>query len=173
MSGIIGVGIGYFLTPEYQATMYDKNTMDLGRSDRGLDRRYINAMIAHHREAMLLAEQAKKSNREEVVHLAGDILKNEPALIDELYEWKKDWYGDIRPVRDPVVTKLGSLNVTFDLRFLNALIAHHEVGILMAEEVRRKSSRTEILDNADAVENFLKSTLPVLRGWRSSWYSLP
>lgn len=172
VAGIVGVAIGYGLTPQYSLAMFDKTEMDLGRPDRWLDARYIDAMAAHHRGAMLLAEQAQQSQREEIRNLASDILKNEPKLIDELYQWKKDWYGDTRKARDPVVARLGSVDEKFDLRFLNALIAHHELGIEMTQDVRTKSSRTEVLNNADAVENFLKSTLPVLEDWRKQWYNI-
>lgn len=172
VSGVVGVGIGYWLTPEYAVSMYDKNPMNLGRPDRLIDLRYVNTMIAHHRGAILIAEQAEKSERSEVRELVSEIQKNEPVLIDELYGWKKDWYGDTRLVPDPVVPKLGMYNETFDLRFLNALIAHHEVGIAMTREVRLKSSRSEVLDNANVVEAFLTQSASVLKGWRSEWYNL-
>lgn len=172
ITGVIGLSIGYALTPEYRLSMYEKTGMDLGRADRSLDLRYINAMIAHHRGAILLAEQAEKSERPEIAELAKEIQKGEPILIAELYAWKKSWYGDTRVVRDPVGPKLGAVNKTFDLRFLNALIAHHEAGIVMTQDVRRKSSRAEVLDNADAVENFLKGSAQMLREWRANWYSV-
>lgn len=172
ITGILGAGIGYSLTPEYRLSMYEKNTMSLGRADRTLDLRYVNAMIAHHRGAMLVAEQARKSERVEVQNLAEAILKDEPKAIAELYAWKKDWYQDEREVRDPIVPKLGAYDKTFDLRFLNAVIAHHENGILMTKDVRLKSSRAEVLDNADAVEAFLTNGIVMLSGWRSAWYGL-
>jgi uncharacterized protein (DUF305 family) len=172
ISVITGIGIGYALTPEYSLSMYNKNDMDLGRSDTWLDLRYVNAMIAHHRGAVLLAEQAEKSERQEVSDLAREIQKNEPVLIAELYAWKKEWYNDVRTVSDPVVAKLGAYDNTFDLRFLNALIAHHENGIEMTQDVRLKSSRGQVLDNADAVEAFLTSSGDMLKGWRSSWYGM-
>jgi uncharacterized protein (DUF305 family) len=51
--------------------MYDKISMGLGQSDRTLDLRYLNAMIAHHRGAMLLAEQARDvTKRPELQDLA-------------------------------------------------------------------------------------------------------
>ncbi len=172
ISAIVGVGIGYILTPQYTLSMYDKNVMDLGRPDKWLDLRYVDTMISHHRGAILLAEQAEKSKRTEVKDLAKEIQKGEPVLITELYTWKKEWYGDTRTVTDPVVPKLGAYDETFDLRFLNALIAHHENGVRMTEEVRLKSSRGAVLDNANAVETFLRGSGEVLKGWRSAWYSI-
>jgi uncharacterized protein (DUF305 family) len=61
--GILGWLAGYASTPEYRAGMYDKTAMDLGRPDRTLDLRYINAMITHHRAAMLLASQANRETQ--------------------------------------------------------------------------------------------------------------
>ncbi len=168
---MVGTGIGYYLTPQYQETMYTKS-MDLGTADRLVDLRYINAMIAHHRGAILLAKQAEQSQRPEITALAVTIQKDEPKLIDELYQWKRDWYHDTRGVRDPIPVHLGSYDEKLDLRFLNALIAHHEAGILMTQEIRKKSSRKEVLDNADAVENFLKTTLVTLKDLRRAWYNV-
>lgn len=170
---ILGIGFGYYLTPDYQMSMYEKNSMSLGQAGRSFDLRYINAMIAHHRGAMLLAEQlAQNTTRPEMKALAENVLRDEPGAIAELYAWKKQWYRDTRSVRDPIVANLGSADETFDLRFLNAMIAHHEEGVIMTRETRKKSSRSEILNNADKVENFLKGGIQALTGLRSSWYNI-
>src|SRR5574343_825391 len=170
---ILGVAFGYYITPDYKVSMYDKNTMSLGQADRTFDLRYVNAMISHHRGAMLLAEQlAKNTIRPEMKALAQNILADEPKAIDELYSWKKDWYGDTKSVRDPIVPNLGPAGETFDLRFLNAIIAHHEAGIVMTKETRLKSSRAQVLDNANAVEAFLSNGLETIKGLRTSWYNI-
>lgn len=170
---LAGIGIGYSLTPEYRVSMYEKNGMDLGRADRTFDLRYVNAMIAHHRGAMLLAEQlGANTARPEMRALAEDILKSEPGAIEELYNWKREWYGDTKTVRDPIVANLGSAGDKFDLRFLNAMVAHHEAGVMMTKETRTKSSRGEVLDNADAVEAFLEGGIEALSGLRKEWYSI-
>ena len=169
----LGIAFGYYLTPEYKVSMYEKNSMSLGRADRTFDLRYINTMIAHHRGAILLAEQlGKNTARPELKELSENILNDEPKAIAELYAWKKEWYNDTKVVRDPIVANLGPAGETFDLRFLNAIIAHHEAGIEMTKETRLKSSRAEILNNADAVEAFLSGGLQTLKGLRSSWYNV-
>ncbi|MFN4181112.1 MAG: DUF305 domain-containing protein [Candidatus Paceibacteria bacterium] len=173
VSLFLGILIGYYLTPEYQGSMYEKNAMNLGPADRNFDLRYINAMASHHRGAMLLAEQlAKNTARPELQSLAQDILKNEPVLIDELYAWKKEWYNDSRKARDPIIANLGDADETFDLRFLNAMIAHHEAGIQMTKETHAKSSRSEILNNANGVEQFLTNSLQTLKDLRQTWYNI-
>lgn len=173
VSLVLGIAFGYYLTPDYKISMYDNNSMNLGLADRTFDLRYVNAMIAHHRGAMLLAEQLQKnSSRPEMKALAQNILNDEPKAIAELYAWKKDWYSDTKSVRDPIVANLGPADEKFDLRFLNAIISHHEEGILMTKETRQKSSRVEILNNADTVEAFLTNGLQALNGLRTSWYNI-
>lgn len=172
ITGIMGIAVGYILTPSYSLNMYDKNVMDLGRADKWIDLRYVNAMISHHRGAMLLAEQAQKSERVEVQNLAKDILNNEPKAIAELYAWKKAWYNDTKKVTDPIGPKLGAYDEKLDLRFLNALIAHHQNGIIMTKDIRTKSSRLEVLNNADAVEAFLNGGINMLSEWRKNWYNI-
>ena len=173
VSGVIGVVLGYMSTPEYTLNMYNKTSMDLGRADQTLDLRYINAMIAHHRGAMLLAEQVSQhTQRQDMKDFAAMILANEPVAIAELYAWKKDWYHDTRSVKDPIVANLGNYDEKFDLRFLNALIEHHQIGLLMTSEIKTKSSRTEILNNADAVDLFLTTTLAKFEQWRLEWYNI-
>lgn len=170
---VLGVGFGYYLTSDYKISMYENSSMSLGQADRTFDLRYINAMIAHHRGAMLLAEQlGKNTARPEMKTLSQNIINDEPKAIAELYAWKKDWYGDTKSVRDPIVANLGSAGDTFDLRFLNAIIAHHEAGIDMTKDTRLKSSRAEILDNANAVEAFLSGGLQTLNGLRTAWYAI-
>jgi uncharacterized protein (DUF305 family) len=170
---VIGIGAGYMIAPEYSMAGYEaKQMVDFGKADKYVDLRYINAMIAHHRGAMILAEQAKeKSKRPEIKKLTEDMLASEPKAIAELYQWKKEWYRDNRKVSDEAVPNLGEYDENFDLRFLNALIAHHEEGITMAKEIRLKSSRADILNNADAVIKFLTVGLNTLNKWRTDWYA--
>lgn len=170
---LVGVVFGYYITPEYKISMYDKNSMSLGQADRTFDLRYINSMIAHHRGAVLLAEQlSKNTTRLEMKTLAQNILTDEPKAIADLYTWKKEWYGDTKTVPDSMVANLGPADDKFDLRFLNAIIAHHEAGIVMTKETKLKSSRAEILNNADAVELFLTNGIQTLKSLRTAWYNI-
>ena len=170
---IVGIGIGYAFTPEYRRAMDKAESMGLGVADRWVDLRYINAMIAHHRGAILLAEQAKdKSTRNDIRNLSHDIIQNEPIAINELYQWKKTWFSDTQHVPDPTIVQLGTQDDTFDLRFLNALIQHHERGIDMTREILTKSTRSEILNNANTVEQFLQSSATQLKSWRTEWFKV-
>ena len=90
MIGLVG---GYFVSPTYQQSMFIKGEeMGLGEADRFVDLRYIDAMIAHHTGAILLANQiSDKTGRADIKHLASEIQVAEPKAIAELYQWKKDF----------------------------------------------------------------------------------
>jgi uncharacterized protein (DUF305 family) len=55
---------------------------------------------------------------------------------------------------------------------LNALIDHHHEGVKMTKEIRTKSSRSEVLNNADAVEKFLTESGETLKTLRKNWYKI-
>ncbi len=174
VSIIIGFGTGYMLSPQYaQSASEESMQSSSAKSGRNYDLSYIDSMIKHHRGAILLAMQAKDTTeRVDVRNLAHEILKSEPKAIDELYSWKKDWYGNTTRLQDPKVVKLGDYDENFDLRFLNALIAHHEAGVEMAKEAQLSSSRNEVLVNAEKVASFLEKGISSFSAWRYEWYGL-
>lgn len=171
ISLIAGMGIGYILTPGYQIS--ESMSDGLGASDRYFDLRYINAMAAHHKGAIKLGEQLKKyTKRPELFTLSNNILEGEPKLIKQLEEWKKQWYNDTSTIQTGDVPNLGTYDEKFDLRFLNAIIAHHEAGIEMTNEALQKSSRNEILNDADGVKTFLTNGVKDLKELRLKWYNI-
>jgi uncharacterized protein (DUF305 family) len=173
VSFILGLGTGFILSPEYANKMdVKKNAMvELGRADRFVDLRYIDGVIAHHQNAIFMAKQAVvNSKRQEVQKLATDIIQADEKSISELYQWKKDWYNNTREVVDFEKINLGNYDENFDLRFLNALIAHHDEAIETAGEIRTKSGRNEILNLADTIIQSLTASKETLLDWRSSWY---
>jgi uncharacterized protein (DUF305 family) len=82
---IIGMGIGYFISPMYQSSM--NMNEQLGQADDKYDLRFIDRMIEHHEGAIMMAEDAKeKSQRQEILDLAKE--------IEMLKSWRSEWYGD-------------------------------------------------------------------------------
>lgn len=168
-----GTGAGYSLSPYYTPNSNESMSNNLGTADRWVDLRYINMMIAHHRGAILLAQKVEdNAERNEVRQIAKGIQESEPVLIEQLYKWKKAWYNDYTTVQDPKVTNFAREDIETDLRFLNALIAHHEAGIVMTKDIKTKSSRAEILKDAEGVEKFLIESKETLKGLRKDWYNI-
>ena len=81
------------MTPEMQtAMMMDGN---LGQADAEFDFRFIDAMIPHHEGALAMAEEVlEKSDRPELRQVAQSILDTQQAEIDQMQQWRQDWYGE-------------------------------------------------------------------------------
>ena len=79
------------MTPEMQTAMMMDG--DLGKADAEFDLRFINAMIPHHEGALAMAEQVlEKSERPELRQAAQNILDTQQAEIDQMQQWRQDWY---------------------------------------------------------------------------------
>ncbi len=80
------------MSAEMQSSM--RMDGDLGKADDEFDLRFINGMIPHHEGAVSMAEHAlKKSDRPEIQQVSNDIIKTQQVEIDQMNQWKKDWYG--------------------------------------------------------------------------------
>jgi len=93
---IVGLGIGYMITPEYarQSVMHSNN---LGYADDRYDARFMDAMIQHHESAIEMAKDAKqKSKRAEILGLANEIIKAQEQEIELMKDWKQKWYANTR-----------------------------------------------------------------------------
>ncbi len=171
---IFGMAAGYWLTPEYQRqNVAMKGAHELGAADQWVDLRYIDGMIAHHLSAIFILEQVQQqSQRPEMKQLAQAVIAADTAGIEQLYAIKKEWYSDTRKITSFKKVNLGSADDTFDLRAVNALIAHHEEAIDKADEVSTKSVRSETLDVANEVQSSLTASKQQLEQWRKEWYGI-
>lgn len=171
---ILGIGLGYTLTPEYSAYQINpKHGEGLGKPDKYLNLRFINGMIAHHLSAIYMLEQVQKeSGRTELQGLAEAVIKMDTQGIKDLYALKQSIYGDSREVKNFTKTELGVADKNFDLRFLNAMIIHHEEAIASSREALGKSTNESILETAGAVDQILSGNLKQLNSWREDWYGI-
>jgi len=172
---LLGIGIGFSVTPEYAMMKAEKLSpmMNIGKADTYIDLRFIDGMIAHHLAAIYLATQAKdKSKRPEIVALANTIITVDTEGIAKLYQQKKSWFGNTKKITQSTKVQLGDADSQFDLRFINALVSHHDEAILVAQEMQKKSTRTEVLNLAGSVITGLSDGIKTLETWRGAWYGI-
>ena len=67
-------------------------------------------------------------------------------------------------------TSLGSADPESDLRFLQAMIQHHEGALVMAREALEKSQRLEIRQLATAIVTTQQAEIEQMRAWQKRWY---
>lgn len=65
---------------------------------------------------------------------------------------------------------LGSSDAEYDLRFIDAMILHHEGAIEMAQIAKRNSTRSEIQNLSTEIIDAQTKEISDLKQWRKNWY---
>lgn len=164
--------------------------MNLGAADTSYDLRFIDAMILHHQGAVEMASSAQqKAQRPEIKQLADGIIKSQNQEIAQMKQWRQAWYpqaeqlmayntsqGQMMQMSSEQMQSmkmskdLGTADTQFDLRFINAMIPHHQGAITMAEDTLSKSKRPEIKQLAQEIINAQKIEIAQMQQWRQAWY---
>jgi uncharacterized protein (DUF305 family) len=165
--------------------------MSLGPKDEDFDLRFIDAMTPHHEGGVVMAQEAlQKSQRPEIKQLAKEIIDAQEKEIAELKQFRQSWYpkaeatpmmysadmGHMMPMSAEMkssmmmTTDLGAADDQFDLRFMNAMVPHHEGALTMAKEALEKSDRPEIQQMAQAIISSQQQEISQMQQWKKAWY---
>jgi uncharacterized protein (DUF305 family) len=166
--------------------------MDLGPRDANYDLRFIDGMKPHHEGAIEMAQEAQqKSKRPEIKKLADEIIKAQNQEITQMKQWRTAWYpkaGDKPMAYDAQMghmmemssdqkkgmmmnMDLGAADKDFDLRFINAMIPHHEGAVTMAQDALQKSQRPEIKKLSQGIIKSQNAEINQMKQWRKTWYN--
>ncbi len=177
---------------EHRSGMNHSMAMDLGPADANYDLRFIDAMRLHHQGAIAMAKEAEqKSQRREIKSLGRNIIIAQNREENELLrKWREQWYPQAsgEPVAygnqgKPTVPMskqqqqsmsmmmdLATADAKFDLRFMNAMIAHHEGAVMMAKDALSKSKRPEIKQLSQEIVKSQQAEIDQMKQWRKAWY---
>lgn len=176
---------------DHGSGMNHSMSMDLGPADADYDLRFIDAMTPHHQGAVEMSQEAlKKSQRLEIKKLAQDIIAAQNREIKELKQWRQAWYpkadstpmaynekmGHMMPMSQSQMQDmmmkgdLGAADTEFDLRFINAMIPHHEGAVTMGQDALKKTKRPEIKKLAQDIVTSQQKEIEQMKQWRQTWY---
>lgn len=65
---------------------------------------------------------------------------------------------------------LGPADANYDLRFIDAMIMHHQGAVDMAKDTQQKSKRPEIKKLADDIIKAQNQEISQMKQWRTAWY---
>lgn len=172
--------------------MNHSTAMELGPANADYDLRFIDAMTPHHQGAVEMAKEAQqKSKRPEIKNLAGEIIKAQNKEIAQLKQWRTAWYPKapntptawhaqmnhtmaMSPEQSKAMRMdmdLGAGDAEFDLRFINAMIPHHQGALTMAQDALSKSKRPEIKKLAQDIITSQQKEIEQMKQWRQAWYN--
>ncbi len=139
------------------------------------DATFIDGMIVHHQGAITMAQQAlKEGQHPELKQLAEAIVKAQQAEIDQMKQWRKAWYPGLKDTGG-IMMDMGPMEVgkdtatPFDIRFIKAMILHHESAVTMATEALQKAEHTEIKTLANAIIKSQGVEIDQMRQWKAAW----
>ncbi|MEK7187269.1 MAG: DUF305 domain-containing protein [Patescibacteria group bacterium] len=173
-----GWGMGGMMSGFYRGS----NTSMMGN----IDQHFIEQMIPHHEGAITMAKLAlEKSKRPEILSLANGIIEAQTREINNMKSWYEDWFGSDVPnysssmmghggMMMPMTGFVGNSTTLenakdFDLEFINQMIPHHEMAIMMARMLAATSNRKEMKELADQIIISQSGEIDMMRSWYATW----
>jgi uncharacterized protein (DUF305 family) len=131
------------------------------------DRAFIDGMVPHHESAIEMANTAKAQglSQPDLVQIADDIVRTQQAEIDQMKEWRQEWFGsseiDSQGAESLGLTEseMGMQHAAGDLddaedidqAFASMMIDHHEGAVRMSELALEKGQHGELRDLAERI----------------------
>ncbi len=149
------------------------------------DAHFITMMIPHHEGAIAMADLAlQRSARGQIRALAERIRASQSRENAQMRRWYRQWYGsDVprwqRPGRGMgwgmpgFTTSLEALRSApdFDRAFLEQMIAHHRMGVMMASHAQAGSLHPELRDLEAAMVRVQSEEIEQMARWYQQWFS--
>ena len=156
--------------------MSDGSTMS-----QNIDQHFIVQMIPHHDGAIAMAKIAlERSKRPEVISLANAIIEAQERENAAMRSWYQAWFGSAPPEDGMGMTHMGSMtddtaaltNISaaeFDREFVEQMIPHHEMAIMMAQMLRASTERAEMKELANNIITSQSQEIQMMRDWLLVW----
>lgn len=191
---LIGVLVGAYLSPGMMPFRYSmmggqnlmgNQGMRGGGQMMNIDARFIENMIPHHEGAIEMAEIAlQRSKRSEIKSLAQGIIEAQTREIADMKRWYQDWYGEA-PVSGSGMMMGGMMGMhgmegdtdelrsvpdaQFDVEFIEQMIVHHEMAIMMASMLEAGTARSEMRELADQIITSQSREIEMMQSWYRDW----
>ncbi len=191
MPGLVGVVIGIILTLLFLPMRGpDFNMMGGNQMMGAIDPHFIEQMIPHHEDAITMATIAlEKAKHSEIKQLAQDINRTQSEEIEQMRAWYKSWFG--KDVSDSStgmshgmgsgMMHMGMMGDTtdieqlktasdFDKVFIEQMIPHHQMAVMMAQMLERTTDRPEMKQLAKNIIETQTREINSMRTWYRDWY---
>jgi uncharacterized protein (DUF305 family) len=166
-----------------------------------VDQRFIAMMISHHDGAIAMAELALvHAQRPQIKALAEQIKASQSAENAQMRSWYRQWYGSDVPTWSAGVMGMGpgrgmgrgagmgmgmgmpgmstSLDALknapdFDRAFIEQMIPHHRMGVMMASHAQWHTQNHELRDLQAAMVKLQSEEIAEMEQWYRQWYQTP
>lgn len=184
VTGVVGVILGVFI-----ASMFTSTVSWNGQTMSQIDSHFIEQMIPHHEDAITMANLAlTRAEHLEIKALADDIIKAQSEEIDQMMQWYKLWFGsEVLNISSSMghgmgvmmhggmmgnETDIETLNNAklFDKEFIEQMVPHHQMAVMMAQMLLRGTTRPEMKQLAGNIISSQTKEINQMREWYNVWY---
>lgn len=156
------------------------------RMRRQTDQHFV-VMIPHHEDAVAMVDLALiHAKHPELKTLARSIKTTQTREIQDMQTWFKQWYGTEVPKSHPGMgmrhrgmmrmrSDLAELQKArdFDRAFIEEMISHHQMAVMMAQMVLINSQHPEIQTLAESIIKSQTAEINQMQQWYQAWYPSP
>ncbi len=194
-----GILIGLFFTLVFSPMMrWSGSMMPWGnnlimnqriKTASGIDQHFIEQMIPHHEGAIAMANLAlERAKRSEIKILAQAIIKAQTNENQEMKAWYQDWFG--KSVPEGGLSSMGGMMsqggmhmggredidrlknaVDFDREFIEQMIPHHQMAIMMAQMLEAGTDRPEMQQLAKNIIKSQSEEIQKMQDWYENWFN--
>ena len=183
-------------TGQYRSMMWGVNNSNNTTPGRtvgmmnNIDEHFIEQMIPHHDGAIAMAKLAlQKAKKPEIKTLAQNIITAQEKEVTEMQGWYKSWFGvDVKTgntysmmggmMSSGGMHMVGNQDNTqalenapdFDKAFIEDMIPHHQLAIIMAQMLKAGTNRPEMLTLANNITESQSKEIEQMQSWYKSWY---
>ncbi|MDO8572064.1 MAG: DUF305 domain-containing protein [bacterium] len=154
-----------------------------------IDSHFIEQMIPHHEGAIAMANLAlQKAKHPEIKTLATAIIAAQTAEIQSMNGWYQDWFGKAVPKVSTGMMGGGMMSQSgmhmggqedmtvlenasdFDKVFIEEMIPHHQLAIMMANMLQSGTDRPEMQQLARNIIESQSKEIQQMQAWYVEWY---
>lgn len=181
-----GMMSGNMMSADMMSRMNGMMVGMLGAADSTYEQRFIDMMVPHHQGAVMMAQDAlQKATHPELKDFARSIIDAQGKEIAQMKSWRQMWYGDssvvmmmmggqppmnMEQMGQQMMMHLGAADTTYDRRFIDMMIPHHEGAVMMAQDASSKTAKKELRDLAGKMIVDQNKEIAQMTAWRASWY---
>ncbi len=153
--------------------------------EQSFDLQFIDQMTMHHEGAIMSSEHMiSDSERPELRQLAENIQQSQSEQIEQMQEWRGEWYGDAgqtsgmptgmmdQMMGDGMMKEMmgGSMQEMMggdatDEMFLRMMIPHHQLGIEMAKQALEEAEHPELKELAQSIIDEQSAEIELMQGY--------
>lgn len=194
--GVTGLILGILISPLFMPMlpwigqmMYRNSMMNGNQIMDKINVHFIEQMIPHHEDAITMANLSlTRAEHPQIKTLGNAIIKSQSEEIVQMKQWYKSWFGNEVPsVSVSMGHDMGTMmhggmmgNETdaktlenakpFDKAFIEQMIPHHQMAVMMAQMLSSSTNRPEMRQLGENIVSAQTKEINQMREWYSAWY---